>query len=307
MSESWTEERMAAFLKDRSNWNRWGPEDELGTLNLISSEKRVRAAGLVKEGTTVSLARRCSRAPGPANIEPLQQFTSVFPQGNDGHVATDFLGMSYHGAAMTHVDALCHAWDTNGMWNGRDPAISVNSRGSQWADIDKWADGIFTRGVLFDVPRHRGVEFVDVDKPISGDELDAIAQADKLEVEPGDALVVYGGREAWEQRSGPWGARQVLPSGKFGPPGPKPGLDSSCLGYIRDSDFSVIVWDMMDAIPFTVHRSIFAFGMALLDNAMLGPLAQACRKTDRRDFLLTFAPLRLRGATGSPVNPIAIL
>ena len=94
--------------------------------------------------------------------------------------------------------------------------------------------------------------------------------------------------------------------------GQAPGLHPSCLPFIRDRDVSVLVWDMADFVAqgydigFSVHASIFAYGVALLDNALLEPLAVACAEEGRYEFMLTFAPLKVEGGTGSPVNPIAL-
>ena len=129
---------------------------------------------------------------------------------------------------------------------------------------------------------------------ISGEEID---------LEPGDALVVYSGREAWQSAHSP-GPGYTPPS---------PGLHASCLPYLRDHDIAVLVWDLMDAnpneydLPWTVHGAIFAYGVALVDNALLQPLAQACAEEGRYEFMLTLAPLPFIGGTGSPVNPLALL
>ena len=62
----------------------------------------------------------------------------------------------YHGVTVTHVDALCHVWDRNGMWNGRRPREGNRHNGPRFADITAFSAGLITRGVLIDVPRHRG-------------------------------------------------------------------------------------------------------------------------------------------------------
>ena len=91
------------------------------------------------------------------------------------------------------------------------------------------------------------------------------------------------------------------------------GLHASCLKFLRESDCCLLVWDMMDFmpntydIPWSVHAAIFAFGIGLLDNALLQPLAEVCAEENRYEFMLTVNPLVVVGGTGSPVNPIALL
>ena len=92
----------------------------------------------------------------------------------------------------------------------------------------------------------------------------------------------------------------------------RPGLHASCLPFIRDNDMSLLVWDMMDAapneygVPWTVHGAIFAYGVSLVDNSLLEPLANVCAEEGRYEFMLTINPLRVIGGTGSPANPIAV-
>ena len=164
-------------------------------------------------------------------------------------------------------------------------------------------DSIITRGVLLDVPKHRGEPYVTQEKPIHGWELEDIAKEQGINMEPGDALVVYGGREKWNEAGNPlWGSDRDL----------RPGLHASCLKFIKESDCCVLVWDMMDHtpngydVPWSVHGSIFAYGIGLLDNSLLQPLAETCAEEGRYEFMLTINPLRVVGGTGSPVNPVAL-
>ena len=168
--------------------------------------------------------------------------------------------------------------------------------------IDEWSDGILTRGVLLDVPRHRGVEHVTMDTPVHGWELQEIAEAQGVKIEPGDAVCVYSGREKFAATNG----------GVWTNGAERPGLHASCLPFIRDNDISLLVWDMMDAspneykVPWTAHGAIFAYGVSLVDNSLLEPLADVCAEEGRYEFMLTINPLVVLGGTGSPANPIAV-
>ena len=142
------------------------------------------------------------------------------------------------------------------------------------------------------------------DKPVHGWELEDVATAQGVALLPGDAVVVYSGREAYnlDHADVPWGSTGA----------DRPGLHASCLPFIRDNDVALLSWDMMDHIPngyglpWSVHGVIFAYGVALQDNALLEPLAQACAEEGRYEFMLSILPLRVAGATGSPVNPVAL-
>jgi kynurenine formamidase len=303
-----TEAEVHAWLRDRRNWGRWGPDDQRGAVNLITPAKRAAAARLVRSGRSLSLSRPFPKEPGPGNAFPAQHWMRTVPRHPGGGFAADYYGIFYHGIASTHLDALCHTWDEAGMWNGRDPRREITFDGATFGTVDHWADGILTRGVLLDVPRHRGTTHVTHETPVHGWELEDICRARGIRLEPGDAVCVYSGREAWQA------AHPDTPYGRpFGAtPGARPGLHVSCLPFLRDHDVAVLVWDMMDhlpvgyAIPWSVHGAIFAYGVALLDNALLEPLAEAARAEGRDEFLLVIAPLRVPGGTGSPANPLAV-
>ena len=291
-----------SYLRDRRNWGRWGDKGSAGAMNLITAEKRVSAAALVKTGRTVSLSRPWAVTPTAENPRPAQHYMTRADRPPGGGAATDFYGVSYHGTATTHIDALCHVWNHDGMWDGRSPDETLTFSGANYGTVDEWSDGILTRGVLLDVPKHRGRPYVTQDAPVHGWELQDIAGAEGVRLEPGDAVMVYIGREAYAaDNDGVWGGGSS-----------RPGLHASCLPFVRDSDVSILGWDMMDAepngydIPWSVHGVIFAYGVALLDNSLLQPLAEACAEAGRYEFMLTINPLRVIGGTGSPVNPIAV-
>ena len=294
-----TKDEVDSYLRDRRNWGRWGDKAAAGAMNLITPEKRLAAARLVKTGRTVSLSRPFPVTPSPTNPRPAQHYVTRSHREPDGGGAGDYYGIAYHGIATTHIDALSHVWDKNGMWEGGNPDEVITFSGSTYGSIDNWSDGILTRGVLLDVPRHRGKPYVTLDEPVHGWELEDIAREQGVALEPGDAVFVYSGREAYTKDVGSWGIA------------PRPGLHASCLPFVRDNDMSILGWDMMDIvpneynIPWTVHGVIFAYGVALLDNSLLEPLANVCAEEGRYEFMITINPLNVIGGTGSPVNPIA--
>ena len=277
----------AEMYRRRRNWGRWGADDQVGAINLITAEKRAAAAALVQTGRTVSLSR---------TFEPPQHFITKSSLGAGGGYVMDYLGFIYHGATVTHIDAMCHIWDEDGMWQGRDHTEEVTTQGAHFADITHWNRGIITKGVLIDVPRHRGVPHVTREDPVTGDELAAIAGAQGVSVEAGDALLVHSGWEAATAAGAGAGA----------------GLHASCAEFIRDHDVALLGWDLMDAgmggagLPWPVHGVLFNFGVALLDNARLEPIADACAEEGRHEFMFMLLPLNVARGTGSPANPVAM-
>jgi kynurenine formamidase len=294
-------EDLREYRRQTRNWGRWGDDDEAGAINLITPEKRLEALALARSGRTVSLSRPYPTAPAPYNPTPAQHFVRIHERGGGAGAVVDYYGFLYHGQAMTHIDALCHVWDTEGMWNGRKPADVLATDGTSFADVTAWLGGIVTRGVLLDVPRHRGEPYVTPEHPVSDEELRSIADAQGVEVRPGDALLVYSGLEAFRAERG----REEAPR-------QRPGLHASCARFVREHDVALLGWDMMDAypnepdLPWPVHGVLYSYGVALLDNALLQPLADACAEESRHEFLLMVLPLRVERGTGSPVNPVAM-
>jgi kynurenine formamidase len=304
VTQEQTRSDIERLFEDRNNWGRWGANDEVGALNLITAQKRVAAASLVTSGRTVSLSRAVPTEPAANNPRPSQHYLRRDPIG-----AVDYYGLEYHGQASTHIDALCHVFDKDGrLWNGRHADDVITSYGAKWAGIEKWQNGLVTRGVLLDVPAFRNERFVRSGRPVTACELAEVAQRQGIVPESGDALVIYSGRDRWDEENIVWG-------GEKGSDGVvvRPGVDPSCLSYIRDCDCSALAWDMMDAapnqwggIPWNVHGAIPSFGVALVDNCELGALSEACREEQRYEFLFMVAPLVVVGGTGSPANPLAL-
>jgi len=274
----------------KRNWGRWGKDDEKGAINLITPAKRAAAARLVRSGRIVPLSREFS---------PSQHYLRT---NSDRGSFVDYYGFEYHGVTITHVDALSHMWDRNGMWNGRDPSKELDSFGARFGAITAFGDGIVTRGVLLDIPRLRSTPFVTTDRPVTGAELEAAAKAQAVTIEPGDALLVHCGREAFVRAGHAYGSATDA----------RPGLHNSCGRFLRDKDVGLLAWDMHDALPdpdghrWPAHGVLYTYGVALVDNSLLEPLAQACAEERRYEFMFVALPLRITRGTGSPANPIAL-
>jgi kynurenine formamidase len=294
-------EEVIGYLEEGRNWGRWGEDDQVGAPNLITEEKVRQATALVTRGRSISLSRTVAIAPRGEPGALSDYLMKGIERWGGGGGSGDVLTLGCHGLAVTHIDALGHLWDASGMWGGRDAAEVVTDSGLKWGGIEHWRHGLVTRGVLLDVPAHRGASYVALDQPVHGWELDEICAAEGVAVGPGDAVLVYCGRDQWE----------IAHAGGMDRP-ERPGLHASCLKFLSERDTPMLVWDMIDAaphgypIPWAVHGAISNFGIALVDNADLSELAATCQAEGRFEFMLVVAPLVVEGATGSPVNPLVI-
>ena len=305
-----TVEEYAAYRQRLSNWGRWGPDDRLGTLNHITHEVRRAAAHLLLDGRTESLALALQ---GPPRAQLPSGFEQTMRIGESS--SSDELRINFHGWSITHLDALCHIFTAPGgqLYNGR-PVADVTATGARSGDVSAYANGIVTRGVLYDVPRFRGVPHVTLDAPVHGWELQDIAAAQGVTPRAGDAVVVRSGASAW------YAATPDFANGQMDR---MPGVHGSALEFLHGTDAALLVWDLLDAavqdlpagfhvgggraVALPLHEIAIPYlGMPLLDNADLDALAATCAELGRWEFMLVVAPLVVRGGTGSPVNPLAV-
>ncbi|MEZ5559024.1 MAG: cyclase family protein [Pseudomonadales bacterium] len=307
-----TPEYCEALWQKVCNWGRWGADDQAGALNLIDAAKRRQAASLIREGVAISIGNPWPVDPGPHNPWPAEH--RMIRAGDDCHypgvpglaVALDYIGVQHHGVACSHIDALCHVFVRERMYNGF-PASDVRSTGALKNDMMPMSEGLVTRGVLLDLPRLRGVDFLDGFERISAADLQAAADAQGVSVSPGDVLIIHKGRQ-----------RRVAEQGLFEPnSGGMPGLHPECALWLHERGVAVLGSDYMndpqpnwdcEGWPIPIHYlGICGMGMTLMHSLDTENLARYCRSIDRWAFHLTIAPLKIPGATGSPVNPIAVL
>ncbi len=305
-TQTWMEETFEAT----KNWGRWGAGDEAGALNFITPALRAAAAASVREGFAVSCARELPVEPSVENPRPAHHHMLVAGDVADSLVpgigaTMDYIGVACHGMATSHIDALCHIAVNGQLYNGF-PITDVKSNGARRGSIMVARDGIVGRGVLLDIPRLRGVAWLELRERILPDELERAEAAAGLRVGEGDILLVATGRDVRRAERGPWD-----PNGEG-----LAGLDARCVPWLHERRIAVLGSDgVSDGLPgnatpgwpLPLHQCcLVGMGVHLLDNLALAELAAACGERKRWHFLLSVAPLRVAGGTGSPVNPIAL-
>lgn len=289
------------WMKELSNWGRWGPADQLGALNLVTAEKRRAALALAREGTSLSLARDVEKVRAPDNGSPFLHTVDRAGTNNAGYSSADTYMVSYHGMAHTHLDSLCHMFHDGRMYNGF-AQTEVTGAGAGRLGVLNLKQGIVTRAVLFDIPVLKGVPYLEPDTAIQPEDLDAWERKAGVRVGAGDAILIRTGRWARRAVVGPWGGRFA-------------GLHGSCAKWLRERDVAIVGSDAgadvmpsgIADVPLPIHQlGIVAMGVWMLDNCDPEAVAAAARERQRWDFCLVIAPLAVPGGTGSPVNPLAL-
>jgi kynurenine formamidase len=300
-----------AIFESVKNWGRWGPDDVLGTLNYITPAHVRRAASLVRSGRSISMAIPINTKAGPDNPNPaihhMVQMHDLDIGSGKLTFALDFLGMDFHGDCHTHIDALCHIAYGGQMYNGR-PASAVTSRGSTTMTMADTADGIVSRGVLLDIPRLRGVPYLEPGEAVRRAELEEAERAQGVRLEEGDIFVFRTGHHRRRRELGAWD------NGYTGEG--KAGLHVDTIPWMHERKIAAFFPDgdgetvpsVVDGMLYPIHPlQIVAMGMQVSDSLNLEEVADACAEEGRWEFMAIAQPLRLQGGTGSPFNPTAIL
>jgi kynurenine formamidase len=279
------------------NWGRWGPDDQLGSTNLVTAAKRKAAAALVKSGVSVSLAHNPLTERAEDNASP---FEHTMLRGNN----MDRYAVTYHGYAHSHIDALCHFLYKDQTYNGFARADVNTDKGCAKLGIENLKNGIVTRGVLFDIPRLRNVDYLEPGTPIYVEELEAWEKKIGLKVLPGDAILIRTGRWARRAKLGPWNVAQNAA-----------GLHASTAPWIKQRGAAFVGSDvgedvtpsMVEGVTLPIHTLLITgLGINLLDNQDLEAVADTAAKMNRWEFMLTIAPVPVTGGTGFPLNALAV-
>jgi kynurenine formamidase len=312
-----TEQELTGYFESLSNWQRWGPDDTLGTLNHVTPEKRKAAAASIVLGRAVSCARAITTGPQVNDVEGIapQRYMLLSGEGLGSGTGgsngprgigfAEYLGFVFHGVRITHLDALAHeSWDGQ-LYNGVPAAAVTTQAGATRHDVVSARQGVFTRAVLVDIARFRGVPWLEPGEAVTRREVEDFLAATGTLIGPGDGLLLRTGYPALVAEQGPVDQQSVG----------RAGWHASCLPLFYENDIAFIASDTaQDARPSeyeTVRNPIHlvglvAMGLWLVDNCDFEDLSAHCAELGTQAFAMTFAPIPFSGATGSPVNPLAL-
>ena len=293
------------LLKQVSNWNRWGADDQKGAINLITPAVRRRALALVRDGESYSMAHDAEFQKGPDNTTPvISKMTSTgtaAPATGPANTGDSFF-MSYHGYAHTHMDSFCHFLYDGKMYNGYSKD-TVTDNGAAKCSIINFKNGIMSRGILMDMARYKGVDWLEPGTPILPEDLEGWEKKAGIKVGAGDIMIVRTGRFARRAAKGPWSVNQEGLAG----------LHVSCGPWLHARDIAVLGGDgAQDVLPSgvdgvqPVHTlCLVAMGVPIFDNLDLELVGREAERRKRWEFLVSASPAAVPGATGSVFNPIA--
>ena len=291
-----TEPQFRELFDSVSNWGRWHDDGGRGALNHLTRERIVTAARLVRTGVTVTLSQTIPTearvdVPAPADHH-MTMLTDVDIGSGSVRFAKDYVGADYHNDGHTHIDALSHVAFDGSFFDGQAGAIDI------------LADGLVGRAVLLDVPRVRGVPWIEPGEHVLPADLEAAELDQGATVGAGDILLVRTGHTRRQAELEPWDTGRA-----------KAGLHPTTASFLADRQVAALGSDgnsdtvpsTTDGIGFPMHvLAINAMGVHLLDYLQFEDLTRECEQHGRWEFLFVVAPLRVRGGTGSPVNPIAV-
>ncbi len=297
------------LFREVANWGRWPERAEAGALNSITADRIAAAARLVRQGVTVSLGRPLNTHEGIDNPEPANHEMTLLTDVDIGsgsvRFAKDYIGVDYHNEGHSHIDAFCHVAYDGVLYGGKPAAAAVTSRGSAVGAIDVLRAGLVGRGVLLDIPRARGVRWLEPGEHVFANDLEAAEREQGVRVEPGDILLVRTGHARRQADLAPWDTTKA-----------KAGLHPGAARFLSERGVAALGSDgnndtapsTTEGVAFPIHvLALNAMGVHLLDYLQFEDLVPRCEEAARWEFLFVAAPLRIERGTGSPLNPIAIL
>jgi kynurenine formamidase len=291
------------------NWGRWGDDDEIGTLNHVTPERLIAAARLVKRGQVFDLGIPFDGngpQPGGARINPVRLMSETgqdqdFPGAF--HYADDYVFMPLQAASQW--DGLAHVFYDDQMYNGF-PASDIGPHGAKHCSIDKIAKGVVGRGVLLDIARLKGVEWLAMGEAITAADLDRAADLQGVALHGGDIVFV---RTGWRTKFKTDGDATEFMEGE-------PGLGLDCCEWLHHHDVAAVASDnwAIEVLPGEIDSELLPVHMVLIrDMGMtlgeildLDELAADCVNDGVWEFFLTAPPIKFTAAVGSPINPLAI-
>src|SRR5262245_36856242 len=257
------------------NWGRWGPDDQLGSANLVTPAKRKQALALAKTGASVSLAHN-------AMTERAEDNASPFEHTMNRGFTTDTYRVSYHGYAHSHIDALCHILYKDQTYNGYARADINTEQGCTKLGIENLKGGIVTRGILIDIPRLKGVPYLEPGTPIYVEDLEAWEKKAGVKVASGDAILLRTGRWARRSALGPWPVAQ-LSAGLHA--SVAPWIKARGVAFVGSDAAADVTPSMVEGVTLPIHTLLIpGLGINLLDNQDLEALSDTAARLNRYEF-----------------------
>jgi kynurenine formamidase len=290
-------EEFDRLFQQVKNWGRWGADDQLGSINLITAAKRKQALSLAKSGQTVSLVHNPLTDKADDNASPFEH--TMLPGFN-----MDRYSVSYHGYSHSHMDALCHILYKNQTYNGYAREVVNTEKGCTKLGIDNLKQGLITRAVLLDIPRLKGLPYLEPGTAVYQEDVEAWEKMSGAKIESGDVMLLRTGRWARRDKVGPWAVGRNAA-----------GFHASIIPFIKARGVAIVGSDaasevspsMVDGVALPVHTLLItALGVNILDNQDLEAVAEVAAKLKRWEFMITINPMPVTGGTGSPMNTLAI-
>ena len=321
MSKKISRQDLSDAAEKYKNWGKWGPDDEIGTLNFTEPEDIIAAAQLIKKGKVISLALNFdssgpqgakTKYPAMGRTNPIHTMLRTGTDAYSGvldkrgiRAADDMVTMPLQ--CGTQWDGLGHVFYEDTMWNGYD-VREVTSAGAQKCGIEKTKNKMVGRGILLDIPRTKGVERLDDGYGITCQDLDDAAKNHGIEVKRGDFVIVRTGQMEACQKVGSWDGY---------PGGDAPGFAFETLEWIQQNEIAAIASDTWgcevrpneseEGINQPWHWiTIPIMGITMGEIFSLKEIGDDCAEDGVNEFMFVAPAIPITGAVGSPINPLAI-
>jgi kynurenine formamidase len=321
MSRKINRQDMREAAEKYKNWGKWGPKDEIGTLNHTTAEDIVAAAKLVRKGKVISLALNFdhtgpqgakSKYPAMGRTNPIHTMLRTGTDAYSGvldhrgiRAADDMVVMPLQ--CGTQWDGLGHVFYENYMWNGYD-CREVTSNGAQKCGIEKTKNRMVGRGVFLDVARALGKKWLDDGYAITCADLDRTAEVQGVKMKRGDFVIVRTGQMEAKLEAGSWDGY---------PGGDAPGFSFETLEWIKRTELAALASDTWgcEVRPNESEQGINQpwhwitipiMGMTMGEIFYVKDLAEDCAADKVYEFLFVAPAIPITGAVGSPTNPLAI-
>jgi len=296
---TWTVEAIESIYEQVSNWGRWGPDDELGALNFITQEKVREASSLVRKGRLISIGRDLSTEKSPLNPKPIVLKIADSTFGPHSHGASCDLTTHNHGP-QTHVDPTSHVFHKGKVYPGKNWEDVITREGLTFGSMYAKREGIVTRGVLLDIPRARGVDYLDPSDTITAEDLAEAERISGVEVTSGDAICIRAGFAAYQKATGIYEIK------------PRTGLGPDCAVWIHDKEVAVVSNECPEKLPSICPEvglvwhiaGLVYLAVTFVESPDLDKLKQVCEEEGTNEFMFIVAPQRIPGGTGNLVNPL---